>query len=292
METLIFKSELLSLIKEKPELNSLDDSYVDSIFQSLLDARSIIKLNSYSSFKQCKRSKVCNTLVSSTRKILRERYGVFIRKPLVSFKKNLSLVDSFNSPIVDIILNSHQSTFERFSYYSSFYPLLFEELFSLGLKKSFSLGDFACGYNPLSYKFLPVKPSKYFACDLSEVDMGLINSFFKQTNIVGSAKGFNILSDDFFKFLESNSFDVVFLFKALDSLEAVKKHSSKSFLDKIDSDILVVSFPLVSIGGNVVIDSSKRSWFENFCVKQGWFFKTLSLPNELFYIIVKNDHIQ
>lgn len=284
---LIYESEILSLIMSKPELKSLNLSYVKQIFFSVLSESDIVKLNSYSSFKQCKRSKVCNVLVSSSRKILRERFGVFIKKPITSFYKKLSSIDSFDSPIIDTLLESHQSTFERLPYYESFYPLLFDKLFSLGLSTNFSLADLACGYNPLAYKYLPVKPNKYFACDLSSVEMSLIDSFFQNQKISGSAVGFDLLSDYFASYAFSNSFDVIFMLKALDSLESVKKHASKILLSKLNFKFLVVSFPLVSIGGNSSISSSRRTWFEKFCLKQEWNFVSLSLPNELFYIIKK-----
>lgn len=284
---LIFEEEIISLIQEKSELKSLNVVYVKKIFLSLLSSSDIDKLNSYSSFKQCKRSKVCNSLVSSSRKILRERYGVFIKKPISNFKNKLNSISSFDDPFIETILDSHQSTFERHSYYSSFYPLLFEKLFSLGLKKDFSLGDFACGYNPFAYSFFPFKPNYYFACDLSDKEMSIVDYFFKSTNISGSALGYDLLSNSFSDFLSTNAFDVVFLLKALDSLESVKKHSSKKLLSKIKTKFFVISFPLVSIGGKNTIDSSRRSWFETFCKKEGWSFSSLSVPNELFYVVKK-----
>lgn len=287
METLIFESEILSLIQNKSELKSLDSSYVKKIFFSVLSSSDVEKLNSYTSFKQCKRSKVCATLISQTRKILRERYGVFIRKPILGYEKKLLSLSSFEDSFIDTVLSFHQSTFERLSYYASFYPLLFKELFSLGLKKNFSLADFACGYNPLAYKYLPIKPFSYFACDLSSNEMSLIYSFFKSQKISGEAKGFDLLSNEFLDFISTKKFDVVFLLKALDSLETVKKHSSKKLLDSINTRFFVVSFPLVSIGGKNTIDSSKRSWFEKFCEKQSWNYSTLSVPNELFYVVKK-----
>ena len=77
----------------------------------------------------------------------------------------------------------------------------------------------------------------------------------------------------------------MFLFKALDSLEAVARHASKPFLASLPTRFLVVSFALRSIGGNTSIGSNRRKWFENFCSKQGWELQTLQVPNELFYVV-------
>lgn len=284
---LVFEDEFVSLIKNKDELKSLDSNFVKQILFKQLDWSVVKKLNFYSSFKQLKRSKISKDLISSTRKILRERFGMFIKKPLVKDRKKLLSIKNYESDFVDKILSSHQSTFERKRFYEKLYFNIFSTLFEMGLKKDFSLGDFACGYNPLSYKYFSVKPINYFACDLSSLEMDLINSFFENTNINGKAHGFDLLSNEFSNFLKNHYFDVVFLFKALDSLESVKKHSSKKLIAKINSSFFVVSFPLVSIGGKKSISSSKRSWFENFCVKEKWDFKTFSISNELFYIIKK-----
>lgn len=290
METkLTFETEFIFLIKDKPELKSLNDLFVKQILLKQISQSNFVKLNSYSSFKQFKRSKITKELVTSTRKILRERFGMFIKTPLVDFDKNLSLIIDFNDVLVDKFLSFHQSTFERQPFYEKLYPALFDILFDMGLDKNFSLADLACGYNPLSYKYFNIKPSSYFACDLSSIEMDLINSFFKKTNINGIAKGFDLLSDDFSSFLETHSFDLVFLFKALDSLENVKKHNSKKLLSRIDFSFLVVSFPLVSIGGKKNISSSKRVWFENFCLKENWNYKTFSISNELFYVVKRDS---
>jgi hypothetical protein len=106
-------------------------------------------------------------------------------------------------------------------------------------------------------------------------------------NISGKAFGVDVLSDAFLSYLEKECFDVVFFLKALDSFETVRRHSSKKLLSVVQAPFIVVSFPLVSIGGKSSIQSSKRVWLERFCEKEGWEFTTFSLPNELFYCIQK-----
>jgi hypothetical protein len=95
----------------------------------------------------------------------------------------------------------------------------------------------------------------------------------------------DVLSDKFSSWVSDKYFDLVFFFKALDSFEQVKRHSSKKLLAKFNASFFVVSFSLVSIGGNVSIDSSKRIWFERFCEANGWQINTLQVPNEIFYLV-------
>ena len=278
-----FESDFLALIKQKPELTALDDTFVLSYLHKTYVSLGSFDLEKYSSFKQCLRSKKSKELVSLTRKELRTVFGLFISSPL---KKNVvSSLSKWDDPAIETILSSHKSTEERLPYYHSIYPLLFDTLFSFGLNKNFSLLDVACGYNPFAYKFFPVKPTNYVACDLSSFEMGLLNSFFSQTNISGSTFGVDVLSDDFFTWASSQKFDVCFLFKALDSFEHVQRHISKKVLSSIPAKFFIVSFALMSIGGNSQIQANKRIWFERFCEKNNWQFETLQVPNEIFYVI-------
>lgn len=280
-----YEQELISLIKEKSELNSLDDIYVKKILSLYFKDSANSVFDKYTSFQQCKRSKKCKELVTNVRKHLRTVYGLFILEPLISFQKIISSLKSFESESINKILLTHQSTNERFSSYDEFYSVIFEKLFKKGLPKNFSLGDFACGCNPFAYNYLPIKPNNYLAIDLSSEDMSLTQSFFNNTNISGIAKAFDLMSDEFFSWISQQSFDLVFLFKALDSFETIKRHSSKKILSKINASFFVVTFPLISIGGKQSIASSKRWWFENFCTKNDWKFEIFIIGNEQIFLV-------
>ena len=274
--------DLVAHIKKKKELSALDDEYVKDVLSDVLKDNPL-NLEKYSSFSQAFRSKKVKNVVAETRRRLRSVYGLFVRKPLTDFSVNK--INSYDDEIIDKILDAHQSTFERATYYSSLYPLIFDRLFVLGLKKSFVLLDLACGNNPFAYKFFPVKPVEYIALDLSSKDMFFVEKFFLKTGIKGQSVASNLLSEKTVSWLVSQKADLCFLFKALDPLESVRRHSSKKLLLSMNIPFFVVSFSLVSVGGNNQISSSKRVWFERFCEKNGWFYETLQIPNELFYII-------
>lgn len=281
--TLKFESDFIFLIKQKPELKALDDSFVLSYLNKVYSSLGNFDLEKYSSFKQCLRSKKTKELISLTRKNLRTVFGLFIVNPIN--EKMIKSLDSFDDIQIEAVLSSHRSTEERLPYYSSIYPLIFDKLKFMGLSDSFSLLDIACGYNPFAYKFFPIPPKNYVVCDLSSSEMNFINDFFSQTKIEGFAFGIDATSKEFFTWLESNSFDLCFLFKALDSFENVQRHLSKKLLSMIKSKFFVVSFSLVSIGGNSQIQANKRIWFEHFCERNNWQFETLQVPNEIFYVI-------
>lgn len=278
-----FQSDFISLVKQKPELAALDDSFVQVHLLRQYALLGSFDLEKYSSFKQCLRSKKSKELVSETRKYLRTVFGLFISQPLSD--KSVASIASWDDSSIELLLAMHKSTNERLPFYSSIYSLLFDTLFSLGLPKKFSLLDIACGYNPFAYKYFPEKPSQYVACDLSSSEMGLVNSFFEQTSISGSAFGIDVTSQEFADYMVDKSFDLCFLFKALDSFEQVQRHLSKKLVAAIPAKFFVVSFALMTIGGNSQIQASKRTWFERFCERNNWQFETLQVPNEIFYVI-------
>jgi 16S rRNA (guanine(1405)-N(7))-methyltransferase len=277
--------ELIKLIKNKKELNSLDDSLIET---HLLKYKNEINsiLNKYTSFKQFQKSAVCKDIISSIRADLREIYGVFIKTNLNNFEKNIAKLNNYEDPLIEKILSGHQSSIERLNHYSKTYILIFNKLFEWGLNKKYSLIDLACGFNPFAYKYLPIKPTKYLASDLSTKDMSLINSFFKNTKIKGEAIALNLLSQNDTDILK-NHYDVCFLFKALDSLESKSRHSSKKLISKINSDFFVISFPKKTIGGKKEIKLSKRTWFERFSDQNFSKKEVFEIENETFYLLKK-----
>ncbi len=284
-----FETELISLIKEKKELASLSDSFVSTVLHRTTATFSLSKMDSYDSFEKFRRSALCKLLVTTSRKHLREVYGLFIKKPLQTCVSTLESLDSINNPLIDELLRYHQSTAERFDDYVVIYDLLFSTLHSMGLSKDYSLLDLACGYNPFAYKFFPTKPSNYLVVDLSPSDMFALNQFFSQTKISAKAFSFDILSTEFDSWISTISVDVCFLFKALDSFETVRKNSSKKLLSSIKTSFFVVSFALSTIGGRNHISEKKRSWFDRFCKTNNWSLKTIQTANEIFYLVKKGN---
>lgn len=291
METIIpFKKEIIKAIKEKKELQGLSDKFVEHILKKTIQQK--IKLKKQKEelrFEQYKRGKEYKLLISETRKQLRTIYGVFVQEPLVNhIKQNNESLDP-ESAFVQTLLSQHQSTKERANFYKTFYKTIYEELEKKGLPEKYVLADFACGYNPLAYHFISHKPQHYDAIDLSPKDMEGLNIFFKENKIDGTAHAFDLLSEEFKKWAYKKTWDVVFLFKALDSLETIERHSSKKLIANIKAKYFVVTFPEQSIGGRKKINSSKRTWFETFCTKNNWDWTRTQLTNETIYIVIKNS---
>lgn len=264
-----FEKEFVSLIKKKSELSLLDDDYVLKCIHS----HSFPSMEKYISFDQATRNKKVKQSVREVRAYLRKVYGLFLKEQSITHQSDFLQ-----------LLSLHRSTDERLPYYSVFYDKLFSLLDSLGLPEFYTLFDVACGYNPLAYTYLPRQPSRYVACDLSSKEMNRISDLTPQHI---SCFGTDVLSSNFMSWLVTQTFDVVFFFKALDSFESVQRHSSKALLDACAASLIVVTFPLQSIEGKKSIHSDKRVWLEHFCTKQSWGLHSFQIPNELVYVIVK-----
>src|SRR5690606_19867261 len=94
-------------------------------------------------------------------------------------------------------------------------------------------------------------------------NLNFIKKYFEKEKIDGDVLKVDLsLEDDIKKVTDmSKNYEVTFMFKLLDTLESIKRNVTENLFLNTQSKTIVVSFPLMSIGGRVKI-KSKRSWFE------------------------------
>lgn len=224
------------------------------------------------------RSKLFKEVVKRIREEIGVVYGSFLTK---DFGKKEKFLDKENYLE---ILKLHKSTRERFDFYNEVYSKIFDWF------KPKKIGDLACGLNPVSYfimKDVLEEDVKYFASDLNPSDMAFLNLFFEKTKINGVARDYDLTTLDF---LEDKNFldcDLVFLFKALDSLEFAKRNVSKKILEGIRANHIVVSFPTKSLVSKKEFKSEKRNWFVNFLDRMDYKYEEFEIENEQFFLIKK-----
>lgn len=289
METDEFLKQLAEDILSKKELAGLSPEFaidkIKKIFDSdgKLKKRVLSKAGACASYGHFKRTKEREELLKKIRAELREVYGAFI---LEDYNKRASLLELLkrepSREAHDRILELHQSTKERLPYYDYAYRKIFE---TTGIPRR--IVDLACGLNPVSYPYMAKLGcrAEYLACDISDEDMRFIEEYFKARNIKGAAARVDLIKDDVSGL--TTGFDICFLFKALDTLEAAKRNISRSIMKNISSSYIVVSFATKSIGGKKSIRNERRSWFDKLVKKNGWDCSLFELPNEIFYIIKK-----
>jgi 16S rRNA (guanine(1405)-N(7))-methyltransferase len=174
------------------------------------------------------------------------------------------------------LLESHQSTKERFSIYPEFYSAVWRIIGNPD-----TIVDLGCGMNPCSYSLLGMNP-RYEAYELSTADCEFLNTYFKLTGINGYAQQADLL-DCKTIFVG----DVCLALKLFDSLEYLRRGSTKNLLARIKTSWIVSSFPTVSLGGKKSI-FAKRTWFERLLTESARGFITLDFRGERVYVIANS----
>ncbi len=272
-------NEVVSAIKSKKELSTLDDNFVRKKVEKILDgnAKIVRKMESSKDFEQFSRSQEFKGMMKHVRKELRTVYGVFQEGDRNELLKKLT-VD--NIEVVSEILETHTSTRERIPYYDQIYKELSDRI-----PKPKKIIDLGCGLNPLSHVFMRKHGwnPEWFASDISQTDMEFLSECFSVLNITGTVMALDLTKDyDKLANLEGN---ITFVLKLLDSLEETERHISYKIFENIKTKWIVVSFPTKSLGGNKNISTRGRLWFERLLNRFELKHDTFQVENELFYVI-------
>jgi transcriptional/translational regulatory protein YebC/TACO1 len=121
-----------------------------------------------------------------------------------------------------------------------------------------------------------------------EQDCRFIREYLKKMRIASEVFTIDLTEEKEYGKLKNMKADICLIFKTLDQLERVKRNISEKLLKAVDAEIIVVSFPTVSISGKNIIDVSKRGWFEKLLDRLGWKFEKFNISNELFYVFKRS----
>ena len=241
-------------LKAKKELADIDETFLTNLVQDYVKRHNLEKNFKRPDFLKTKKFKI---MFKQLRKLLHEVYG--------SYKVSNSFYE-------------HPSIKERLIFYKEIYY----KIFSITGKPS-SVLDLGCGLNPLSYKFLGCKP-RYYAVDISKDYIKKVQVYFKKNNIKGRAFLFDLVYGNYNKLPKV---DVCFLFKVLESLEAIKKNISAEILKKLKCKWIVVSFSKVVLSGKKKIRKKGRAWFRKLLKNLGYVYSVLDIGEEIFFVIRK-----
>lgn len=276
------KNELIAKIKNKKELATLDDDYVQQKIEKIFSGNNKLKkkFEESKNIEQFSRSKEYEEILKRIRKELRAVYGVFSEGE----KKKNELLEKIKKEknterkeeLVNQLLQNHKSTQERIPYYDEIYTQICKRT------NPKVIIDLGCGLNPLAYNYLKCKP-KIIASDVSKKDMEFLDEAFKVLGIPGKTVALDLTKD--YEKLKSLKGDVTFLLKLLDSLEESHRHISYKIFDNIKTPWIIASFPTKSLGGKKNIASAGRTWFERLLKRKNLTYETFSVDNELFYVI-------
>jgi len=274
--------ELIEAIRKKKELNEVSQEFVkDHLFSYLTKNSKLVD------FLDNPKSAKYKQVIKEVRADLRKVYGLF--RVEEKSKVRVQLVDELlkaslqkRKGLIADILGTHASTKERLPIYEKLYA----EIFKITGKPE-KIVDLGCGINPFSVSFTKLKKLKYYAYDISNDEMDLLNKYFtllnkKNSKFEGHAEVLDILH-----FAKLPKADVCFLFKMTDVLDRGKGHkTTEKVIEMVPAKWIVVSFATKTMSGKKMT-APKRKWMEWLCNRLGYKYKVLSFANELFYVVEK-----
>jgi hypothetical protein len=284
MEQLIIL--LTQQIKDKTQIKDLENKLIEEkiikYFLTNGDIRKKLEKEFLDKNYKIIKSKKFKEIVKIIRKEIGIIYGSFLTQDFDKREKYLNQSKTLED--TQSILKLHKSTRERVDYYEEIFTKIFE------WKKPNKIGDLCCGLNPISISIIKNKLKKapeYFASDINPKDMEFLNSFFNKFKIKGTAKSYDLTKLDIIKDEQFQECDMIFLFKALDSLEFIKKNCTKELINQIPAKNIVVSFPTKSLVSKKEFKIEKRNWFIKFLEENNYKFEKFEIENELFFLISK-----
>jgi len=174
------------------------------------------------------------------------------------------------------LLKAHASTRERLPIQSLFY----QKIFRLTGTPRVVL-DLACGLNPFALPWMGLpRETAYFAYDLHQPRVDLINAFFQHIGQTGGAYHQDILVEP-----PEMEADVVFFFKEAHRFEQRERGVNRLFFNQLRTRWLLVSLPTVSLNGQHSLLTSGRQLVAEACAQRGWQVSELLFDSEIIFCI-------
>lgn len=263
--------ELIAEIKRKKELQELAEEFVRKQLIFILNQNQKILLQLELSFNP--KSANYKQIIKLVRNKLRRSYGLFRQEKI-------------GDAPPESLLKKHSSTKER----KEIYPEIYSKIFKITGKPKTIL-DLGCGINPFSLEYMNLKELNYYAYDLSQKEIDILNKYFQTIHATnhkfhGQAEIFDILNFEKLKNLPQA--DLCFLFKMTDILDAGKGHKNTELAIKsIPAEFVVISFSTKTMSGKPM-NAPRRKWMEWLCNRLGYEYQVWEFENELFYVIRKD----
>ncbi len=178
------------------------------------------------------------------------------------------------------LMSYHASTRERLPILDEFYTRIFAELGPVH-----SVLDLACGLNPLALPWMPLAPTcMYYAYDIYQQITDLLDSWLQLIGNKGSAHLCDIVQA-----CPTHAVDVALLLKTLPCLEQIDKQSGPQLLSTLQAGLLVVSFPVHSLGGRSKgMSSYYEEHFRTLVEETPWHVRRrLEFATELVFILAR-----
>ena len=176
-------------------------------------------------------------------------------------------------------MRKHSSTAERLPILDNFFHTCLAPITPV-----ISILDLACGLNPLAIPWMPLADNaQYLACDIYLDMLAFINRFFKDFNLAGKTQPCDLVAK-----LPTETTQVTFLLKSIPCLEQLDKAIAIRLLDQIQSEHILVSFPVQSLGGRSKgMQNFYRGHFLDLISGRSWETREFLFETELAFLVSK-----
>jgi 16S rRNA (guanine(1405)-N(7))-methyltransferase len=224
--------------------------------------------------------------VKFVRNKLHQVGGAYFRKKIDYTSAAQALInlpeDVFSAATRDYCLEMmrmHASTAERLPILETFFQTCLASIAPVT-----SINDLACGLNPLAIPWMPLADQvHYHACDIYSDMLGLINAFFAHFNLSGRATPCDLVAG-----APAEKTQVAFLLKSIPCLEQMDKSIVTRLLADIQSEHILVSFPVHSLRGQKKgMESFYRDRFITLIGEKTWGVQEFHFQTELAFLVSK-----
>lgn len=176
-------------------------------------------------------------------------------------------------------MKAHASTAERLPILEHFFHTCLAPVAPVT-----SVIDLACGLNPLAIPWMPLADDAHYqACDIYTDMLGLINAFFSHINLHAEAKPCDLVSA-----IPTEKAQVAFLLKSIPCLEQMDKSVALRLLESLQTEHILVSFPIHSLGGKQKgMDSFYQRHFNDLLSGRNWQVREFRFQTELAFLVSK-----
>lgn len=174
------------------------------------------------------------------------------------------------------VMKCHSSTRERLPLLDEFYDALLA-----GLPPLRAVLDIGCGLHPLAIPWMGLpEGAEYLAIDIYEDMAAFLNGFFALLPVRGRAEAGDVLQSP-----PAGRADLAFLLKTIPCLEQVEKEAGRRLLEAIPADVLLVSFPVHSLGGrrDRGMEVNYEARFAELVAGKVWEVERFDFPGELVF---------
>jgi 16S rRNA (guanine(1405)-N(7))-methyltransferase len=178
-----------------------------------------------------------------------------------------------------MVMTRHASSRERLSILETFYKTILEPVAPLR-----SILDVGCGMNPLALPwFTQTCDFTYFGVDVFERQAVFLNTFLSHIQAPGAIRVYNLGNG---LPLDLQPVQVTLFLKILPCLEQLDKSLPDRLLDQLDSDWLVVSYPVQSLGGRSKgMLQNYEKHFRRIAEPRGWQPYRFEFQTELAFLV-------